>query len=224
LDNAVLPEITPEIGAHLQRIHIEWHVVPSAAVVPFDDAYLDRLYPRRPADFESSRFHSRSVRSLMEFGHARHQGQLIGVETTMKPNYLPENRQAYGTKYGFDVTADPLAEYLEHGTRYAHSYTSMRDLGERINQEWRSRGLLPKGYRFTLCPPAVLNLIGNVFHPEWSETQSLELSFYRDEHGNATCYAVGSNERGDFSYIHEVDTNVEWTYLGFRTALVPEIR
>ncbi len=58
-------------------------------------------------------------------------------------------------------------------------------------------------------------------HREWSLTESLELGFYRDEKGNAKCYAVGSNAPNDFSYISEIETASDWTYLGFRTALVP---
>ena len=81
---------------------------------------------------------------------------------------------------------------------------------------------MPRGYRLTICPPAVFNLVGTIFHPEWSETESLELGFYRDEKGNATCYAVGSNEPGDYSYIQRIETESDWTYLGFRVALVQD--
>jgi hypothetical protein len=81
---------------------------------------------------------------------------------------------------------------------------------------------MPPGYRLTICPPVVFNLVGTIFHPEWSETESLELGFYRDENNNAKCYAVGSNAPGDFSYIHEIETESDWALLGFRTALVPE--
>ena len=81
---------------------------------------------------------------------------------------------------------------------------------------------MPQGYRLTVCPPVVFNLVGTIFHPEWSRTESLELGFYRDENGNAKCYAVGSNAPGDFSYIHEIETESDWALLGFRTALVPE--
>jgi hypothetical protein len=91
-----------------------------------------------------------------------------------------------------------------------------------MNEDWRERRLLPKGYRLTICPPAVFNLVGTIFHPEWSETESLELGFYRDAAGNATCYGVGSNAPGDFSYINEVELETDWTLLGFRIALVPE--
>lgn len=221
-DGTIVPEVSPKIAAHLDAFNIEWHVVPSSDVLPFDEAYCERMYPTRPAQFDSDKFHTKNIRNLMKAGHARHQGQVIGVERSIKPIYLPGNRQAYGTRYGFDLTVDPYVDYLEHGTRYAHNYASMRNLGERVNQDWRSRGLLPNGYRLTLCPPAVFNLVGNIFHPEWSETETLELGFYRDDHGNATCFAVGSNQPGDFSYIHEVDSAAEWTYLGFRTALISE--
>jgi hypothetical protein len=43
-------------------------------------------------------------------GHERPQGRIIGVETpTMKPKYLPGNRQFYGTPpTGFEPRADPV--------------------------------------------------------------------------------------------------------------------
>ncbi len=111
---------------------------------------------------------------------------------------------------------------MVNGTRYAHNYVSLRAFVTVVNDDWRARGLLPAGYRATVCPPAVFNLVGTVFHPEWSETETLELGFYRDEQGNATCYAVGSNAPGDYSYVSEVELETDWTLLGFRTALVPE--
>ena len=55
-----------------------------------------------------------------------------------------------------------------------------------------------------------------------NETETLELGFYRDKQGNATCYAVGCNAPGDFSYINEVELETDWTLAGFRLALVPE--
>ena len=111
---------------------------------------------------------------------------------------------------------------MTNGTRFAHNYLSLRELFRVVNEDWRVRGILPEGYRLTVCPPAVFNLWGTLFHPEWSETASLELGFYRDDEGNATCYSVGPNAPGDFSYINEVELETDWTLLGFRTALVPE--
>jgi hypothetical protein len=136
-DEAVMPEISTEMEQHLGRLNFEWHIIPTNEVMPLDEAYYDRLYLMRPPYFSSGRTHSRSIRSMFESGHARHQGQIIAVETTMKPRYLPGNHQAYGTQYGFDSTVDPLREYLDHGTRYAHNYTSLRNLGERVNQDLR---------------------------------------------------------------------------------------
>jgi hypothetical protein len=186
-----------------------------------------QLYPAINFDQTNRDYQkSSSYRAIME-GHKRHQGQIIGVETTIKPKYLPGNRQFYGTQYGFEAKADPFAAYLGRakitsGTRYSHSYASLRSFVNLVTQEWQERDLLPKGYRLTICPPVVFNLVGNVFHKEWSQTESLELGFYRDEHGNAKCYAVGSNAPDDFSYIHEIETTADWDLLGFRTALVPE--
>ncbi|MBA2619747.1 MAG: hypothetical protein H0U87_00955 [Acidobacteria bacterium] len=221
--------ISEQIAAHLERFNIEWHIIPSAETVPIDtDDYRARLYPSVMLDAATNRDYQKtnSYRAVME-GHQRHQGRIIGVETTVKPKYLPNNRQFYGTTYGFETKADPFASYLGRanftsGTRFAHNYTSLRNFVNVITEDWKTRRLMPEGYRLTVCPPVVFNLIGNVFHKEWSQTESLELGFYRDEAGNAKCYSVGSNAPNDFSYIHEIENNSDWTLLGFRTALVPE--
>jgi hypothetical protein len=221
------PELNPQTSAHLSRFNMEWHVIPSAEAVAFDSRYVELLYPMRSRDFTEIR-HTRVAcyLDLLAAGHRRHQGQILGIESTRKPRYLPGNRQYYGTPYGFDPSADPFAPYLGRagfvsGTRYAHNYVSLRAFIDEVNRDWRERNLMPAGYRISICPPAVYNLIGTVFHREWSETETLELGFYRDSHGNAACYAVGSNAPGDFSYIHEVETDSDWTLLGFRLALVP---
>ena len=222
-----LPEIAAPVQEHLSRFNIEWHIIPDADAVPMDEAYTKRLYPLCARDFAAGRAHAASCREALVAGHARHQGRVIGVETTLKPRYLPGNRQYYGTPYGFDATADPFAAYLsqahfETGTRYAHNYASLREFVDVVNADWRARERMPQGYRVTICPPAVFNLVGRVFHQEWGDTETLELGFYRDAHGNAKCYAVGSNGPGDFSYIRQIETNSDWTLLGFRMALVPD--
>jgi hypothetical protein len=226
-DGARDPEIADEIAEHLAFFNIEWHIIPSALAVPLDEAYMERFYNQAPRGFAEPREHSPSYKEVLINGHRKHQGHVIGVETTQKPGYLPGNRQFYGTSYGFDATRDPFNFYIgraemTNGTRFDHNYLSLKEFVTVVNEDWRARRLLPKGYRLTVCPPAVFNLIGNLFHPEWSETESLELGFYRDEAGNATCYGVGSNAPGDFSYIDEVELETDWTLLGFRTALVPE--
>jgi hypothetical protein len=220
-------ELRPEVDEGLRHFNIEWHVVPSAEAVPLDEDYFARLYPTAPRDFTRTREHGHSYRQEILNGHARHQGRVVGVETTLKPRYLPGNRQFYGTAYGHDAAADPFAAYMGragmmNGTRYAHNYLSLRAFINVVNEDWRARRLLPAGYRATVCPPAVFNLVGKIFHPEWSETETLELGFYRDEQGNATCFAVGSNAPGDFSYINEVEGEAEWSLMGFRLALVSE--
>jgi len=221
-------EISPIIAEHLEHFNIEWHIVPSQKSVPIDtNQYRASLYPMLNLEMSRDEYKkTASYRAVMN-GHHRHQGRIIGVETTPKPRYLPGNRQFYGTPYGFERKADPFASYLGRanfasGTRFAHNYPSLRDFVNLVTKEWQTRGLMPKGYRLTVCPPVVFNLVGKVFHPEWSETESLELGFYRDEHGNAKCYAVGSNAPGDFSFINEIESESDWTLLGFRTALVPE--
>lgn len=221
------PELSDQAAEQLAHFNIEWHVIPSAEAVPFDDKYIERFYGRAPRGFREPRDHSASYLDVLVTGHSKHQGRVIGVETTQKPGYLPGNRQFYGTPYGFDATQDPFTFYLgraniTNGTRFDHNYLSLKELFAVINEDWRARRLLPKGYRVSICPPAVFNLIGNIFHPEWSETEALELGFYRDQAGNATCYGVGSNAPNDFSYISEVELETDWTLLGFRAALIPE--
>ncbi|HEX8492985.1 MAG TPA: hypothetical protein VF658_09105 [Pyrinomonadaceae bacterium] len=220
-------ELPPDAAAALSHFNIEWHVIPSAEILPADDAYMARLYPLAPRDFTKAHEHGPSPRDQLTKGHERLQGRVVGVETTAKPRYLPDNRQFYGTTYGHDATADPFAAYMGragmmNGTRYAHNYLSLRAFLDVVNEDWRAHHLLPAGYRATVCPPAVFNLVGTIFHPEWSETETLELGFYRDEQGNATCYAVGSNAPGDFSYINEIEGEGDWSLTGFRIALVPE--
>jgi hypothetical protein len=221
-------ELRPEVGAGLSRFNIEWHIIPSAEVVPLDDAYFMRLYPTSPRGFaQEAHEPGDSHRERIKRGHRQHQGRVIGVETTAKPRYLPGNRQFYGSLYGHDASADPFAAYMGlaemvNGTRYEHNYLILSEFLRIVGEDWRARSILPAGYRVTVCPPAVFNLVGTLFHPEWSETEPLELGFYRDERGNATCYAVGSNAPGDFSYIDEAEGEGEWSMMGFRLALVPE--
>ncbi|MCA1556930.1 MAG: hypothetical protein LC731_00120 [Acidobacteria bacterium] len=221
------PQIADAMAEHLAFFNIEWHIIPSAEAVPLDEEYMQRFYPHAPRGFAEPREHVPSYRDVLINGHRKHQGHVIGVERTQKPRYLPGNRQFYGTFNGFDATRDPFTFYmgraaLTNGTRFDHNYLSLKAFLTVVNEDWRARRLLPAGFRLTVCPPAVFNLIGTIFHPEWSETESLELGFYRDEAGSATCYGVGSNEPRDFSYINEVELETDWTLLGFRTALVPE--
>lgn len=220
-------ELPPEAAEGLSFFNIEWHIVPPKDSMPLDDSYLARLYPTATKDFFKAHEHGDSYRDRLTKSHELHQGLIIGVETTLKPHYLPENRQFYGTLYGHDSSADPFAPYLGsagmmNGTRYDHNYLSLREFLRVVNDDWRARSIMPANYRATICPPAVFNLIGTIFHPEWSETETLELGFYRDPAGNATCYAVGSNSPGDFSYIAEVEGESDWALMGFRVALVPE--
>lgn len=225
--NAIIPEEQHSIETHLHRFNLEWHIIPSEAAVPFDGAYISRMYPTCGRDFARASGQKGSCQEALNIGHHRHQGLILGVESTQKPNYLPHGRQYYGSAYGHDSTLDPIAEYIgragfANGTRFAHDYASLRALVQLINQDWRSRSLMPQGFRVTICAPAVFNLIGTIFHQEWSATQSLELGAYRDEQGNAKGYAIGSNTPGDFSYVHHIETNSDWTYLGFRLVLVPD--
>ena len=223
-----LPDITEPIAENLKRFNFEWQTIPSGDVVPFDEQYIKRLYPMRAGDFHRHIHHAiPSIRESLATDYRLRQGKVIAVETTRKPQYLPGNHQFYGTPYGLDPTADPLADYMAHagfatGTRFDHNYASLRELDDLITKDWMARSLMPNGYHLTICPPTVFNLIGNVIHPEWSENSTLELTAFRDNHANARPFAIGSNAPGDFSYVHMVETGADWKLLGFRLALIPD--
>src|SRR5205085_830464 len=143
------PELPSELIARLARFHIEWHIIPADTVVPFDDQYVARFYRMAPREFAHPRDHAPSYREVLAKGHAKHQGRIVGVETTQKPRYLPGNRQFYGTPYGFDASADPFAYYmgragLTNATRYAHNYISLREFVRVVNEDWRARRLSPR--------------------------------------------------------------------------------
>jgi hypothetical protein len=221
-----LPNLTSEQQLHLAHFNLEWYWVPPADVLPLNREYFEKMYPLRARDFERASGHHPDYSQVLREGHARQQGCIVAVETTPKPNYLPGNGQQYGSLYGFENTAEPLAPYIgragfHNGTRYDHTYTSLYELIKLINEDWSERGLMPPGYRLTICPPALWNFVGTIFHLEWSQTQSLEMGFYRDDGGNAHCYALGSSQPGDYSYIRRLEQNANWSLLGFRTALLP---
>src|ERR1043165_10283388 len=62
-----------EPSEHLDYFHMEWHIVPSADALPFDDSYVERFYPRAPRDFEHERLHAPSYRGAIARGHRIHQ-------------------------------------------------------------------------------------------------------------------------------------------------------
>lgn len=86
--SSTFPQMTPALAAHFRRFNLEWHVIPAAHTVPFDERYCARLYDRAPATFTAPSPHHPSVRDLLAAGHRRHQGRAVAVETTMKPAYL----------------------------------------------------------------------------------------------------------------------------------------
>lgn len=220
-------EIDPAVAERLQRFNIEWHFVPSSESLPFDENYVRRMYPTASREFTRPRNNNPSIFQHLARGHKRQQGYVVGIETTQKPVYLPKNRQFYGTQFGHDPFRDPFTEYMgaagmTNGTRFDHNYLLLKSFFEIVNADWKKRGLIPENYRVTLCPPAIFNLIGSIFHPEWSATESLEMSFYRDERGNATVFSVGANASGDFSYIEIIEGEDELEQTGFRIALLPE--
>lgn len=224
--SVVPPEMNPTAAACLSGFNLEWHVIPSASILPFDERYCSRLYKTAPATFVEPHHNGPSILTLLATGHRHHTGHFVAVETTMKPGYLPGHRQRYGSRYGLDATADPLTRYMDQAgfqeaTRYNHHYLALRTLLQLISDDWRTRRILPVGYRVTICPPVIFNLIGTVFHLEWSETESLEVGFYVDAHHNAQCFAVGANQPGDFSFVQPLETLSDWKMFGFRLALVP---
>lgn len=225
-------ELTAEGAQHLAQFNVEWHIIPPARVVPFDDEYLARLYPSRCKDFDRPLYEVPSLRQSLRDAHMHVEGKIIGVEVTQKPSYLPANVQFYGSQYGLDASLDPFTPYIEKAglrsgprfiaSRFAQTASSLRALGEVVRSDWQSRRLIPVAYTLAACPPTVFNLIGTLFHQRWSETNSVELSSYRDDHGNAIGFGVGSNAPGDFSYIRRIGTEADLNLLGFRVALVPE--
>lgn len=229
LDRVHIPDNTVR---RLRAFNIEWHVIPSTTLVPFDDAYLRRMYPRRSHDFDEPLYEELSVHQMLMASHHQVQGAIVGVETTQKPAYNPQTcQQFYGSQYGLDPTCDPLRGYIERAglksgprfinSRFSHTPGSLRTLGAAINADWNEHGLIPAGYQLFVCPPTVFNLVGSLFHCEWSETPTLELSAYRDDRGNGFGLAVGSNQSGDFSYARRLGTDPDLRLLGFRVALVP---
>ena len=224
---SVLPQLSAPAEDHLRRYGFEWHVIPSVEAVPWDGTYSSRLYPTADVALRTPLHHGPTLQETLAAGHRRHQGRFIAVETTVKPGYLPGNEQYYGTPFGFDASRDPLSSFMGQAgfvtrTRYNHNFTSLTELIRVLDTTWRTQELIPPGYRVSICAPVAFNLIGTVFHPEWSQTASLELGFYRDAHGNAQCFSVGPSGPNDFSFVRLIETEGEWVHLGFRLALVPE--
>jgi hypothetical protein len=227
-------DVSDDLARRLEEsFNIEWHVIPPVSLVPFDAAYLEKMYPYRSRTFEQDGYETISVRRMLEGAHQRVQGRIIGVETTQKPTYLPGHTQFYGTTYGLDPTFDPLQPYFERAgltsgprfinSRFAHTPATLRSLGAAVNPDWKAQGFIPPGYELGVCPPTVFNLVGLLFHPEWSQTPTLELSAYHDERGNVIGLAVGSNGPGDFSYVRRLEPGADLSQMGFRVALVPAL-
>jgi len=224
-------DLDDDVTTRLADFNIEWYVIPPSSLVPFDSEYLLKMYARRSPAFDEARYEALSIRQMLESAHQRVQGTIVGIESTEKPYYVPGNPSFYGTRYGLDPTFDPFRMYFERAglksgprfinSRFAHTPATLRSLGEIVNGDWRSRDLVPPGYELTVCPPTVFNLVGMLFHPEWSQTATLELSAYWDDRGNAVGLAVGSHGPGDFSYVRSVESDADLSQLGFRVALVP---
>ena len=67
----------------------------------------------------------------------------------MKPGYLPDAQQAYGSKHGFETTADPLIRYMDHTsmggtTRYGHKFLGLGGFVDALTDNWQRLALLPE--------------------------------------------------------------------------------
>ncbi|HYJ46853.1 MAG TPA: hypothetical protein VEV81_09590, partial [Pyrinomonadaceae bacterium] len=76
------PVLPAPMVEQLSRFNIEWHIIPSNESVPMDDVYMARFYPMAQRGFTQPREHAASYRDVLIKGHRKHQGQIIGVETT----------------------------------------------------------------------------------------------------------------------------------------------
>src|ERR1700730_14365591 len=90
------------VATHFQHFNLEWHIIPASTAVPFDEPYRRRMYRTAPATFDVRDPHGRSTRQLLVAGHRAHQGRVVAVETTIKPDYSAPDRSFYGTLYGHD--------------------------------------------------------------------------------------------------------------------------
>src|SRR5437763_6031439 len=78
------PELSSETVARLRRFNLEWHIIPANNVVPFDDEYVACFYGMAPREFAHARDHAPTYRDVLTTGHAKHQGRIVGAETTQK--------------------------------------------------------------------------------------------------------------------------------------------
>jgi hypothetical protein len=222
-------DVGDDVIRRLGAFNIEWHIIPSTALVPFDDAYLARMYARgratstRPLPGAQRPPDADGVTSAGPGDDRRRRNDAKPTTSRRLPAVLRR-------RCGLDPTCDPLRGYIENAglksgprfinSRFSHTPGSLRTLGAAISADWTERGLIPAGYQLFVCPPTVFNLVGVLFHREWSDTPTLELSAYTDERGNGFGLAVGSNEPGDFSHARRLETDPDLRLLGFRMALV----
>src|SRR5258705_9487275 len=98
---------SPAVAAHFRDFNLEWHIIPASTSVPFDEQYRRRMYPTAPATFDVRDLRGCSTRDWLAAGHYAHQGRMVAVETTTKPECSGPDRSFYGTQYGHDRTTDP---------------------------------------------------------------------------------------------------------------------
>src|SRR5689334_772903 len=70
-------ELSSETAEHLSLFNIEWHVIPPARLVSFDEMYVARLYPMRSKDFDRPLYETCSMRQSLQDAHSRVQGKII---------------------------------------------------------------------------------------------------------------------------------------------------
>ena len=135
-------EVSERIARHLEYFNIEWHIIPSEESVSVkNESYGKRLYPMIKREVNPNEYKKTSSYRAIISGHGRHQGKIVGIETTMKPKYLPQNHQQYSTPYGFEP-GDPFAQYFgkakfTEGTRYGHNYSRFEKFINIVNDDWK---------------------------------------------------------------------------------------
>ena len=209
-------------------LNIEWHIIPSTAPGGVPTMRISRGCMRDGrATSTGCPTRRTSVHQMLMASHRQVQGRSSASDDA-KRFASAELPAVLRDQYGLDLTCDSLRGYIErrtrvrpaiHGRGFAYAGITPT-LGAAIHADWTGRGLIPAGYQLFVCPPTVFNLVGMLFHREWSETPTLELSAYRDERGNGFGLAVGSNEPGDFSHARRLETDPDLRLLGFRMTLV----
>ncbi len=76
-----------------------------------NENYGKQMYPLIKREVNPNEYKKTSSYRAILSGHQRHQGKIVGIETTMKPRYLPRNNQQYSTPYGYEAGRSVRAVY-----------------------------------------------------------------------------------------------------------------